>query len=109
MPVDFSSLVLAPCMATFAIPITVTPTVSQPGAQGYAAQGIWDVREVDVVLEDGSTLASKTYIVGIRLAEYAVAPRNGDGIVINGNNYIIDQMRPDGQGGARLVLKALQP
>lgn len=106
MTIDFSGLVLGPAMATFAIPITVSPIVSQPTAAAYAAQGVWTVQDVDILLEDGSTLASKSYWLGIKLADYAVVPIKGDGVTVNGNGYVIDQVRPDGQGGAKLVLKA---
>ena len=109
MAIDFSALVLAPAMTTFAIPVTITPTVSQPLAAPYANRGIWSVQDVDVMLEDGSMLSSKSYTLGISFADYVVAPSKGDGIALNGGNYLVDQIRPDGQGGARLILKALQP
>ena len=106
MAIDFADLVLGPAMATFAIPVTITPTVSQPSAAAYSAQGIWTVQDVDVLLEDGSTIASKSYWLGIALGEFTIAPIKGDGVTLNGNGYLIDQVRPDGQGGAKLVLKA---
>ena len=115
MAIDFSNLVLAPAMTTFALSIQIIPTVSQPNysapalaPQAYVAQGIWTVQDVDVLLEDGSTLASKSYILGIRFADYLIPPVKGDGVVLNAANYVIDQVRPDGQGGARLILKAMQ-
>jgi hypothetical protein len=67
--------------------------------------------------------------LGIQYSLFTVPPRKGDGVQIiltefmiaqmaqvavnrgfaNPANYLIDQVRPDGQGGARIVLKALQP
>jgi hypothetical protein len=107
--IDFAGLVLSPCMATLAIAVTITPTVSQPHAAAYANRGIWTVQDVDVVLEDGSIIASKSYTLGIALADYAIAPLVGDGVAIGADNYLVDMVRPDGQGGVRLMLKALQP
>ncbi len=108
MGIDFARLVLGPDMVIFAIPVTVTPTVSQPnGPACYVARGIWTVQDVDVVLEDGSTIASKSYWLGIKLDDFAVPPIKGDGILLKGDNYLIDQVRPDGHGGAKLVLKAV--
>jgi hypothetical protein len=129
MAIDFSRLVLGPAMDVFAIPIAWTPTVSQPGQPPYTVNAIWTVKDIDVLMEDGSVLASKSIELGIQYSLFAVPPRKGDGVQItltefmiaqmaqvpvgrgfaNPANYLIDQVRPDGQGGARIVLKALQP
>ena len=129
MAIDFSRLVLGPAMDVFAIPVTWTPTVSQPAQPPYMVNAIWTVKDVDVIMEDGSVLASKSIELGIQYSLFAVPPRKGDGVQItltefmiaqmgqvavnrgfaNPANYLIDQVRPDGQGGARIVLKALQP
>jgi hypothetical protein len=81
------------------------------------------------MMEDGSVLASKSIELGIQYSLFTVPPKKGDSVQItltefmisqmaqaavtrgfaNPANYLIDQVRPDGQGGARIVLKALQP
>ncbi|CAM5771983.1 hypothetical protein LMIY3S_03691 [Labrys miyagiensis] len=105
---DFDNLVLAPCMAAFGIPLTVTPIKSQPGQPAYAAQGIYDRTQSTVMMEDGSELASTRVTVGIRLSTFAVPPRQGDQVLKDGIRYEIDAAFPDGQGGAELVLKELR-
>jgi hypothetical protein len=58
MGIDFSSLVLAPAMATFAKPVLVTPLASQPNAAPYSARGIWTVQEHDDHRRDGNTFST---------------------------------------------------
>lgn len=123
--VDFSSLVLTPCQDAFGKPVTVTPKASQPFGQPYPARGIWTVEHLDVPLEDGGTLSSRTLKLGIRLAEFSFSPRQGDWISTvacelpltywqgefqAGANidFLIDDLHPDGQGGAELILKRVQ-
>lgn len=109
MPVDFSALVLAPNMSTFAVPITITPVRSQPGQPAYVAEGIWSTVDMDVMLEDGSKLASTTLQLGIRLADFAVLPQPSDQVTFGANEkYLIDIVRDDGQGGGKLILKSMQ-
>lgn len=102
-------------MRTFALPVTVTPNDGAGAA--YAAQGIWRYQDLDVMLEDGSSLSSTTITLGIRISDWKVFPKVGYAISadppkwapVQARNYLIDKVRPDGQGGASLVLKAKQP
>lgn len=71
-----------PCQDMFAVPITVTPVVSQPGAPAYAARGIFTTGSVDVGLTDGSVFSDQQTILDVRNAEYAVVPMQGDRILI---------------------------
>jgi hypothetical protein len=122
MPTDFSGLVLAPAMAAFALPVTITPLVSQKNAAPYAAQGIWTITDLDLVLEDGEAFSNRTLKFGIRLSDYVVAPKQGDWVTsavkylpltywqgdfdpTSDIDLIVDDVRPDGQGGATLILK----
>ena len=124
MAIDFSGLVLAPAMGTFANPVTVNPLVSQPTVAPYLSRGVWKVDNVDIVLEDGGRFSNRTIKLGIRLAEFVVAPKQGDWIStavvllplgywqgdIDPNSiidFIVDDQSPDGQGGAVLVLKRI--
>lgn len=40
----------------------------------------------------------------IRLADLAVTPQQGDQFIARGTLYVIREVRPDGQGAARLIL-----
>jgi hypothetical protein len=119
---DFSRLVLGPNISVFGKRVTVTPKASQPNAAPYCVKGIWEVVHVDLVTEDGGNLSSKTLKLGIRLSDFSFAPKKGDwistpacdlplvywqgefepGSIID---FLIDDIRPDGQGGATLLLK----
>jgi len=115
MPTDFDRLVLRPALHAFGKPITVTPTKSQPNNPlPYPACGIWEEQHVDIPLMDGGVLSSNSLVLGIRLHEFAVIPVQGDFVAISDTrcwraeligNYIIDDYKPDGQGGAKIVLK----
>jgi hypothetical protein len=119
MPVDFSGLTLLSCENAFAIPITVDPVVSQPGKGAYQNRGIWDVRHIDVMLEQGM-ISTRNITLGIRLAEYPdPPPAQGDYVLMvtsilftipgvplgTALSLKVDDVRPDGQGGAYLNLK----
>lgn len=127
MAVDFDALVLGPCMTAFSKPIVVMPTKSQRNAPPYGASGIWTITDLDLVLENGENFSNRTLKFGIRLSDYVVAPKQGDTITTSvkylplsywqgdfdpGANidFLVDDVRADGQGGATLVLKrATQP
>ena len=121
MGLDFADLVLAPAMDVFAKAVTFTPVVSQPGADPYAARGVWSITDVDIVTDDGGSFSNRTLKLGISLNDYAAAPQQGDLIAAQATdlplgywqgaitagviNFIVDDFRPDGQGGATLILK----
>ena len=127
MTVDLSDLVLGPNMDVWAKPVMVTPVKSQPGQPAYAAEGIWTQTDIDVLLDGGERLASSTLTLGIKLDDFVAAaagvwPAVGDQLsvlrsdipglapgVSGSANFLIDMVRPDGQGGAKLILKALTP
>ena len=122
MSIDFSALVLGPCMDTFARPLTVYPVASQPTAPQYANRGIWIIDQVPFVGEDGILMSTRTVKMGIMLVDYPVPPQQYDFIsvavadlpmgyktdTLNPNkpvDFVIDDVNPDGQGGAHLTLK----
>jgi hypothetical protein len=125
MSIDFSSLVLAPAMATFGRPVLITPLRSRPTAAPYPARGIWTVESISIVTEDGGNLSSIKLTFGIRLADFTVAPKQGDWISTTAGNlplaywqgdidpnanvdFIVDDFTPDGQGKAQLIVKRIK-
>ena len=134
MAVDFSALCLAPQMAIFGRPVTVTPLKSQPGLSspysvnvgGGPLTGIFTITSVSIPTDDGGFLSSVSLKLGIRMADFAVPPQQGDWITTAVKNlplgywqgtidpnipldFIIFDMTPDGQGGAVCVLKRITP
>lgn len=112
---DFSRLVVAPNIGVFGKPLTITPAVGSP----YSAQGIWTVRHVDLALDDGEMMTSRTLTMDVRLTDLPVLPAQGDvvtlvaddqslfdGSAIGDNvNFVIDDVNLDGGGAAKLILK----
>ncbi|MEY9364791.1 hypothetical protein ABH994_007512 [Bradyrhizobium yuanmingense] len=114
MGMDFSTLVLLPGMATFAISVTVRPEVSQPGAADYAARGVFSSGPTDVQMQDGTVFSDQQTTLGIRLREWSVAPVNGDRITPTegeaaGTTFWVADTSVDGQGGMTLTLRKTDP
>lgn len=116
---NFDTLVLAPAQNSFAKPLTISPLASLPGAAPYAARGIWTVRVVDVILDDGGQLTTRTIEIDVRLSEVPALPMQGDQITIIadiqtefsgvpiGSQLLlqVDDVRMDSGGAAKLLLK----
>ena len=114
MPVDFGALVLKPCEDIFSVSILVTPYASNPdNLTPYLARGIY--RSKVEVISTGAGMHSTTQpVLGIRLAEYAIPPKQYDQIEILANQPSIDALgsrfftiadtKPDGQGGVEWIL-----
>ena len=106
--IDFAALVLGPAMAVFGQAITVTPTRSQPGAAAYAARGVYASKPVAIPIEGTDDVHQTVQpTLGIRLADFATVPVQGDGIAMAGGAFVIFNVIPDGQGGADLVLRSV--
>ncbi len=106
--IDWAGLVLAPAMAVFGQPITVTPTKSQPKAAPYAACGVYACKPVQEVIE-GTELVHQTHqhTLGIRLPDYPVPPAQGDGLAMPQGSFLVTNVEADGQGGGTLILRKL--
>ena len=113
MAINFDALVVTPCMNAFAIPCTVTPLASIPKAPTpYQARGIYSLKQIDLLLEDGTRFFSVTITFGMRLAELPALPVAGDTFVIAPSgkplNYVVDHVGGDGQGGINVFMKSKQ-
>jgi len=106
MAVDFSGLVLGPNVAIFGRDVTVTPVASQPGnpPTPYPARGVFDRAHLPEQIYENQ-LSSTQPMLGIRLDAFAVAVVRKDEINIDGVDYVVDDVEPDGEGGAILMLK----
>ncbi len=103
--IDFAGLVLAPAMAVFGRPISVTPLASQPGVSAYPARGIYALKPVQILLEDGTVQSTNQPTLGIRLPDFAVAPKQQDLVAFDLGSFVVTDVVPDGQGGADMVLR----
>ena len=115
--INFDALVLAPAMANFAGPVMIAPVNSQPGAPPYVARGSYASKPVEIALEGSDDYHRTQHMtLGIRLSEFAVAPRQGDTMVrlpgvpstsgtLPEGTFEIYDLELDGQGGAMLTLR----
>ena len=121
MGMDFTDLVLGPCMNAFAVPITVAPARSMPGQPIYGSQpgkplrGIWSSKPVIIETATGYHSTNQPTL-GIRLADFDALgkayPEQGDFLSLDGDAagicwQVVDP-KPDGQGGAELELRLVR-
>lgn len=103
--IDFAALVLGPALAVFGEPVTVTPTASQPAVAPYQARGVWSFKPVEIPLSEGGDHSTNVPALGVRLADFTVAPDQGDFFALRGKTYVAVDVTPDGQGGADVILR----
>lgn len=114
--INLSGLVLGPAMAAFAQPFILTPVASQgPTAAPYAARGSYSTKPVQIPVEGDQVHSTVQPMLGIRVAEFPVAPKQDDLVtfltvvqVPNEDpafNFVIVDYVPDGQGGADLWIR----
>jgi len=110
MGVDFAVWVYAPCFDTFARSLTFYPVVSQPGAAGFAARGIFDTNEIDVIAMDGSILTDTRTELDIFQPEWQIYPRQGDIVDIpwendvDGGVFTVADVHGIGNAGGEMTL-----
>jgi hypothetical protein len=105
MAIDWDGVVLGPVVTVFGEPALYSPA---DGA-AYSITGVFDEAYQQIRLEDGQIpITTDLPVFGVRLAQFATPPRQGDqlSIVSNGTAYAIREVRPDGHGWAKLMLNA---
>lgn len=102
--IDFDAMVLAPAQLAFARPVTILPIASQPGVGSYSGRGDFRRPHTEVQIAEGEfTTVSPT--LGIRASEYPVLPAIEDKVVIGADTWLVVDVRPDGEGDVKLVLR----
>jgi len=102
---DLADEILAANMDAFAVPVAFAePVVVVPGTAD-GGRGIFDRAHELVDMSSGVPVSTTGPVLGIRLAEFVTPPAQGDRMVIAGILFEAYDVKPDGQGGAKLVLK----
>jgi len=119
MPVNFSNLVLKPCMDVFAVPVQIDPVSSRPGEPPYAARLIYTTRSFPVQSIDGAVLSDQQTTLGFRFDDFdGPAPEPRDILIFEDSQvaahgvsgrYVIDDRTIDGQGGGVLSFHQVAP
>jgi hypothetical protein len=116
MAIDFSDLVLGPCMDAFAIPVTVAPAKSAPGKPFYSGvRGSWSVKPVLIETATGFHSTNQPTL-GIRLADWDAVgqayPEQRDILSLDndpaGICWEVTDAQPDGQGGADIQVRMVR-
>lgn len=103
MSVDWDKTVIGPLMGVFGQPATYQP----PGGVAFDVSVVYDEAYQELsALDDGSDLTIQTPVAGVQLSEFSVAPEQGGTLTIidTGEIFLVKQVRPDGRGGAKLML-----
>tara|TARA_R110002074_G_scaffold253081_2_gene425070 strand:- start:16479 stop:16814 length:336 start_codon:yes stop_codon:yes gene_type:complete len=98
--------ILAACMDVFGDAHTVAfvaPVVVN--AEFGTGRGVFDAAHELVEMGGEGPVSTTGPVLGIRLSEFTVPPVEANEVVIDGATYRINDVQPDGQGGAKLMLK----
>lgn len=112
MTIDFDFFVLQPLidLSVFGRVITVIPYRSQPtNTAPYTTRGIWEARPYTIIQENQSPLTTTEFHIGLRIRDYTIQPTQGDHIIVDLYEYVLDSPEFDGQGGVEWVVKAVGP
>jgi len=104
MPISWDKMVLAPLMGAFGEPVTYRPAAG--GA--YAISGVFDDAYLkEVMFEDASQgVTEVSAVLGVQLSQFTAPPVQNDQLSVASVNttYVVRDVRPDGRGGAKLML-----
>lgn len=100
MAVDFDRLVQKPCQDILAEPVTFAP----PEGDAFDGRGIVSDGHLEVAGLTDVAVSSAAPMLSVRLAELAAEPEAGWGLTMRGTQYTVTDVRPDGEGGADLIL-----
>ncbi len=115
MAINFSRLVIGPCVAVFGQAVSYTPVVSDPGGTAFQVRGIFKAEHHAISPDyrgDGDQFAAMAVstqgpVLAVRLCDLPHAPRAGDQVDVSGASYQVWDVMFDGEGKADLALRTL--
>lgn len=89
-------------LAAFGEAATYTPA----GRSAFALSVVFDAPFVEIDDLAGPPVASQRIFVTVHLADFpsGINPLENDQLIARGTTYVVREVRPDGQGVARLML-----
>lgn len=87
-------------MLQFGGPVTYQPTEGAP----FELQGVYSAPHTAVDIGASTEISTTAPMIGVDLAAFPAPPRSGDRLIREGLLYRVDDIKPDGQGGADLIL-----
>lgn len=107
--IDWDKVVIGPVMGVFGEPVMFRPVVGAP----FPISGLFHEAYVSVDLAGGPGVTSVAPALGVRLAEFSTPPLQKDRVSITatalhgGGTYAVKEVRPNGIGGALLMLNRM--
>lgn len=129
--IDWDTIVIGPTVAVFGQPVLYQPMMQAgpygpldsrvPAAPAFAITGVFDSEYLSLQplavgdLASGghpsmvavpSQISGTRPVLGVQLSQFTTAPAQGDllTIVATGAVYVVQEVRPDGHGAAKLPL-----
>ncbi len=103
--IDFDTLVIGPCMATFGEPVLYQPL----GGLSFQIIGVFDEAYLEQAPYDAlapGNISGTRPVLGVQMSQFTQEPMQNDLLTIlrTGVAYWVNEVRPDSHGGARLLL-----
>ncbi len=88
--------------SVFGVAVTHTPAA---GGGPYSRRGIFDrAHEMVATGGDGQPVSTTAPVLWIALTDWSPAPVQGDSVTVGGQAWRVDDVQPDGSGGADIIL-----
>jgi hypothetical protein len=97
---DIPDNIMQTCIDVFGVSCTFKPKTGG----SYPFEAIFDKRFKVVDAGTGMSVLTEAPNVSIRVSDLPQAPKRDDGIDVGVKSYKVRDYRPDGQGGALVVL-----
>lgn len=102
---DLAAMVGSAARDAFATTVLYRPEGGAP----IAIAAIFHAEHAEAGLAGGVPVATTAPVLDVLLADLPVEPEEGDTLTIAGSDYRVVDIRPDGMGGAKLLLHRVQP
>jgi len=106
MTLDWAGLVNGPCVEIFGEPVTYQRGLDN---RVFPVTGVFDdaYRPSNPLAIDGMEpmhVSTTAACLGVDLRAFEVDPEQGDLLTVRGVQFYVQDVHPDGKGGARLIL-----
>jgi len=99
MPLARLDLALGAGITNFAEPVTYRPATGG----SFTLNGVWRAAHTPLDLGGETVVSTVSPALGVKLADFPVEPLSGDQFDRGLVAYQVDDVQPDGQGGAELI------
>lgn len=110
MSLNFDTLVLGPCLATFGeLNQSYPAPIYYPQFGGsFSINGIFDPSYEELRIKDGQAVTVKLPVLGCKQSDFSGHnfPLQGDQVKLRGMVYDVREVRDDGHSGITLMLNA---